>query len=160
KRRDDIDGLSAERADSIVGGAVAIHVFAEFVHAKNILVSGQGVREGVALGLLRMPLGTPDTVKESSLSSLVSRFDAWRQAPADRRRGVAAVRQRALEPRAPARVAEAIDHAARVLDIGRTLDVVNRHEHVVEILLSTELNGFAHDDLALVSAIVRRAGDR
>ena len=38
--------------------------------------------------------------------------------------------------------------------------MVNRHEHVADILLSTELNGFAHDELALVSAIVRRAGDR
>jgi exopolyphosphatase/pppGpp-phosphohydrolase len=54
----------------------------------------------------------------------------------------------------------AIDHAARVLDIGRSLDVVNRHEHVADILLSTELNGFAHNELALVAAIVRRAGDR
>ena len=54
----------------------------------------------------------------------------------------------------------AIDHAARVLDIGRSLDVVNRHEHVSDILLSTDLNGFAHNELALVSAIVRRAGDR
>jgi exopolyphosphatase/pppGpp-phosphohydrolase len=54
----------------------------------------------------------------------------------------------------------AIDHAACVLDIGRSLDVVNRHEHVADILLSTELNGFAHGELALVSSIVRRAGDR
>jgi hypothetical protein len=38
--------------------------------------------------------------------------------------------------------------------------VVNRHEHVADILLSTDLNGFAHHELALVSAIVRRAGDR
>ena len=54
----------------------------------------------------------------------------------------------------------AIDHAAHVLDIGRSLDVMNRHEHVADILLSTELNGFAHGELALMSAIVRRAGDR
>jgi len=38
--------------------------------------------------------------------------------------------------------------------------VVNRHEHVADILLATDLNGFAHNELALVSAIVRRAGDR
>ena len=59
-----------------------------------------------------------------------------------------------------ASVGTAIDHSARVLDIGRTLDVVNRHEHVAEILLSTELPGFTHQELALVSSIVRRAGDR
>ena len=57
KRRDDIPGLSAERADSIVGGAVAIQTLAEFVRAKHILVSGQGVREGIALGLLKMVIG-------------------------------------------------------------------------------------------------------
>jgi exopolyphosphatase/guanosine-5'-triphosphate,3'-diphosphate pyrophosphatase len=54
----------------------------------------------------------------------------------------------------------ALDHAARVLDIGRSLNVVNRHEHVADILLNTDLNGFAHNELALVSDIVRRAGDR
>jgi exopolyphosphatase/pppGpp-phosphohydrolase len=54
----------------------------------------------------------------------------------------------------------AIDYAARVLDIGRSLDVVNRHELVADVLLNTELNGFTHDELALASAIVRRAGDR
>jgi exopolyphosphatase / guanosine-5'-triphosphate,3'-diphosphate pyrophosphatase len=160
KRRDEVPGLSAERADSIVGGAVAILTLAEFVRAKRILVSGQGVREGIALGLLKIAVGSPETVKEASLASLVSRFDGWRREAASRRRAVASALQRALEPRAPARVVKAIDHAARVLDIGRSLDVVNRHEHVADILLTTELNGFAHHDLALVSAIVSRAGDR
>ena len=160
KRRDEVPGLSAERADSIVGGAVAIQTLAEFVRAKHILVSGQGVREGIALGLLKIAIGSPETVKEASLESLVSRFDGWRRGAALRRRSVASQLRRALEPRAPASVVMAIDHAARVLDIGRSLDVVDRHEHTADILLSTELNGFAHNELVLVSAIVRRAGDR
>jgi exopolyphosphatase/guanosine-5'-triphosphate,3'-diphosphate pyrophosphatase len=160
KRRDDIPGLSAERADSIVGGAVAIQTLAETVRAKDILVSGQGVREGIVLGLLKIAIGSPAGVKEASLASLVSRFDGWRREAAARRRDVASQLQRAIEPRAPASVVMAIDQAARVLDIGRSLDVVNRHEHVADILLTTELSGFAHHELALVSAIVRRAGDR
>src|SRR5688500_10323916 len=41
KHRDEIPGLSAERADSIVGGAVAIQTLAEFVNAKRIIVSAQ-----------------------------------------------------------------------------------------------------------------------
>jgi exopolyphosphatase/guanosine-5'-triphosphate,3'-diphosphate pyrophosphatase len=160
KRRDEIPGLSAERADSIVGGGVAIQTLAEFVRAKHVLVSGQGVREGVALRLLRIAAGSPEAVKEASLASLVARFDGWRPGAASRRRGVAAALSSALVPRVPASVAMAIDHAARVLDIGRSLDVVNRHEHVADILLSTDLDGFAHQELALVSGIVRRAGDR
>src|SRR4030095_15656005 len=57
KDRDRLPGLSAERADSIVGGAVAIQSLAEFVRATRILVSGQGLREGLALGLLGIPVG-------------------------------------------------------------------------------------------------------
>ena len=118
------------------------------------------MREGIALGLLKMAIGSPQTVKEASLSSLVSRFDGWRPEAASRRREVASALQRALQPRAPEIVGLAVDHAARVLDIGRSFDVVNRHEHVANILLTTELNGFPHDELALASAVVRRAGDR
>jgi exopolyphosphatase/pppGpp-phosphohydrolase len=160
KRRDEVPGLSAGRADSIVGGAVAIHTLADFVRAKRILVSGQGVREGIVLGVLNMAIGSPETVKEASLASLVSRFDGWKPEAASRRRSVASELQRALEPRAPASLVMALDHAARVLDIGRSLDVVNRHEHVADILVSTDLNGFTHNELALTLAIVRRAGDR
>src|SRR5262245_63429144 len=103
---------------------------------------------------------SPEAVKAASLVSLVSRFSGWRPAAAARRRAVAAALQRALEPRAPVNVASAIDSAALVLDIGRTFDVVDRHEHVADILLTTDLTGFAHQDLALMSAIVKRAGDR
>jgi exopolyphosphatase/guanosine-5'-triphosphate,3'-diphosphate pyrophosphatase len=160
KHRDEIPGLSAERADSIVGGAIAIHTLAEFVRAKHILVSGHGVREGVALRVLKMMIGSPETVQEASLSSLASRFDGWRAESAARRRAVATALWRDLEPRAPDSIVLAVDRGARVLDIGRTLDVVNRHEHAADILLTTDLNGFSHDELALVSAVVRRAGDR
>ena len=52
KRRDNLAGLSADRADSIIGGAVAIQTVAEFVGAAGIVVSNQGVREGLALQLL------------------------------------------------------------------------------------------------------------
>jgi exopolyphosphatase/guanosine-5'-triphosphate,3'-diphosphate pyrophosphatase len=160
KHREDIPGLSAERADSIVGGAVAIHTLAEFVGAKSLLVSSQGVREGIALRTLKMAVGSPETVREASLSSLVSRFDAFRPDTAQRRQRLASSLQQSLEPRAPAAIVRAIDHAARVLDIGRTFDVVNRHERVADILLTTELIGLSHDELALASAIVLLAGDR
>ena len=160
KHRDEIPGLSADRADSIVGGSVAIHTLAEHVGAKRIIVSGQGVREGIALRILKMTVGSPETVKEASLLSLVSRFDGFRPDVAERRRKLASLLQRSLEPRASAAIALAVDRAARVLDIGRTFDVVNRHERVADILLSTELIGFSHDELALASAIVLLAGDR
>jgi exopolyphosphatase/guanosine-5'-triphosphate,3'-diphosphate pyrophosphatase len=160
KRRDETAGLSAERADSIVGGAVAIQTLAEFVGARGILVSGQGLREGLALRLFDMPMTSPATVKEAALSSLVSRFGGWRAGAAARRRAVAATLLQALEPEASALLACAVDDAARVLDVGRSLDVVNRHDHVAAMLLIADVNGSSHEELAFASAIARRAGDR
>jgi len=160
KERDEISGLSAERADSIVGGALAIEALMEFVGAKNILVSGQGVREGIALRLLKMEVAAIKAVKEASLASLVSRFDGWNAETAARRRAVAAALLRGLEPEPHPTIAEALDGGARVLDIGRSLDFVQRHELVAEILLATQLDGFTHQEVAFVAALVRRAGDR
>ena len=160
KKRDEIAGLSADRADSIVGGAIAIETLMDYVRAREILVSGQGVREGIALELLRMGVASPKVVKEASLASLMSRFDGWNPEAARRRRTVAAALVRGLEPLAKPRIVEAIDHGARLLDLGTSLDYFNRHEHVADMLLVTELNGFTHEELAFVSALVRRAGDR
>jgi exopolyphosphatase/guanosine-5'-triphosphate,3'-diphosphate pyrophosphatase len=160
EERDEISGLSAERADSIVGGALAIEALMEHVGASDVLVSGQGVREGIALGLLKMEMASTKHVKEASLASLVSRFDGWNGDVAARRRSLAASLLRALERPQDPKIAEAVDHGARVLDIGRSLDFVARHELVANILLATEMNGFTHEELALVSALVRRTGDR
>jgi exopolyphosphatase/guanosine-5'-triphosphate,3'-diphosphate pyrophosphatase len=160
KRRDHISGLSADRADSIVGGAVAIETLMEYVRAPEILVSGQGVREGIALDLLRMSIAAPEAVKEASLASLVSRFDGWNAESARRRRAIAATLVGSLDPRAQAPIVEALDHGARLLDLGRSFDFFERHQHVADLLLATELNGFTHEEVALVSALVRQAGDR
>ena len=108
-----------------------------------------------------MAVAATKDVKEASLGSLVSRFDGWHPEAAARRRAVAAAAAGGRSSRnADPKIAEALDHCARVLDIGRSLDFVDRHEHVANILLSTELNGFTHEELALVAALVRRAGDR
>jgi exopolyphosphatase / guanosine-5'-triphosphate,3'-diphosphate pyrophosphatase len=160
KRRDTLQGLSADRADSIVGGAVAIETVARFVGAASVLVSGQGVREGLALELLDMQVGSPDAVREASISSLVTRFTSWRQETATRRESVAATLYKAIEPHGHASVATAVRRAAGVLDIGRALDLTNRHAHAADIILTTELNGFTHGELALLAAIMLRAGNR
>ena len=159
-KRDEIAGLSAQRADSIVGGGIAIETFMEFVRADEVMVSGQGVREGIALSLLRMAVAPTDEVKEATLSSLVRRFDGWDADAAARRRGAAAELLDGIDPRADAAIAEAIDHGARLLDIGRSFDFFNRHGHVADVLLTTELDGFTHQEIALASAVVRLAGDR
>jgi exopolyphosphatase/guanosine-5'-triphosphate,3'-diphosphate pyrophosphatase len=56
-------------------------------------------------------------------------------------------------------MAEVLLQSARILDIGRTVDFFDRHEHVADLLLATDLGGFSHRQVALLAAVVRRAGD-
>ncbi len=39
------------------------------------------------------------------------------------------------------------------------MDFFDRHEHVADLVLATDLGGFSHRDLALLAATVRLAGD-
>ena len=54
---------------------------------------------------------------------------------------------------------DALAGASRVLDIGRSVDFFDRHAHAADMVLETELFGFAHRGLALLSAVLRGAGD-
>jgi exopolyphosphatase/guanosine-5'-triphosphate,3'-diphosphate pyrophosphatase len=156
RKRDAIPGLSDERGDSIAGGALGIETLLEAVEADAVLVSGQGVREGIAYSLLAATVPQAADVRTESVAALTARFTAWDAATADRRAGVASGLAGCLLPRAP-ELAEALRHAACIVDIGRSVDFFNRHEHAADIVLATELDGFAHREIALVSAILRAA---
>ena len=122
-------------------------------------MSGQGVREGLALSLGRETLEATDAVKRSSLEALASRFVGWSKDRARRRGGDRGGAAAGARPGMAGEVAEALRHAARILDIGRTVDFFDRHEHVADLVLATDLGGFSHRDVALLAATVRQAGD-
>jgi exopolyphosphatase/guanosine-5'-triphosphate,3'-diphosphate pyrophosphatase len=158
RRREEVAGLSGERGDSIVGGAVAIATLMEVVGASEILVAGQGVREGVAGSLLSPRLPSIAEVRESTIVSLASRFDGWKRDPALRRAAVADALLAALDPQAGPEIQDALRQSARLLDIGRSIDFFDRHRHAAEITVATELDGFTHREIALMAAIMRAAG--
>ena len=159
KRRDRTPGLNADRRDSVVGGALVIEALLEALDADEILVSGQGVREGLALGASREALGPVASTRRRSLLALARRFSGWSAERAERRARSAGSLRAALLPAAGAEMEETIDHAARVLDVGRTVDFFDRHEHVADLVLSTDLAGFSHRQVALLAAVVAAAGE-
>jgi exopolyphosphatase/guanosine-5'-triphosphate,3'-diphosphate pyrophosphatase len=104
-------------------------------------------------------LPSPGEVRRSSVRALCARFVGWEEEPARRRTSVVEQLRRALELHPDPDVGEALAHAAYLLDVGRSVDFFDRHEHVAEIVLATDLNGFTHRGVALLSAVLRRAGD-
>jgi exopolyphosphatase/guanosine-5'-triphosphate,3'-diphosphate pyrophosphatase len=158
KKREEVPGLSDERGDSIVGGSVAVETLMETVGASAILVAGQGVREGVAYSLLARHVPSVSAVRECSLASLTSRFEGWKAGAADRRAALAETLLGRLDPEAGPEMLEALRQSARLLDIGRSIDFFDRHQHAAEITVATELDGFSHREIALMAVLMRATG--
>jgi exopolyphosphatase / guanosine-5'-triphosphate,3'-diphosphate pyrophosphatase len=159
KRRAEIPGLNEDRGDSIVGGGLAIRTLLDVLQADEVCVSGQGVREGLARSLMAEELLPVDDVRRSTVRALCARFVGWDEESAERRVKVAEQLLLALELSPDPDVREGLFLAALVLDVGRSVDFFDRHEHVADIVLATDLLGFTHRGVALLSAVLRAAGD-
>ena len=159
KKRAGVPGLNADRRDSVVGGGLVIDTLMEVLGADHVVVSGEGVREGLARSLGQERLEPIEAVRRSSLDALAARFVGWSAERAQRREEVASQLHAALVSGSAGEGREALLQGARVLDIGRTVDFFDRHEHVADLLLATDLGGFSHRQVALLAAVVRQAGD-
>jgi exopolyphosphatase/guanosine-5'-triphosphate,3'-diphosphate pyrophosphatase len=158
-RRRLMSGLSRERADSIVGGGLALLSFLEHVGAAELTVSSQGLREGLAfdaVGLRETPI---EEVRRASILAFASRFSTWDPDRAQRRATVARSILRSLEPEAGASAHERLTQATNLLDVGRSVDYYRRYQHTADMITEADLDGFSHRKLALLSAVVRQAGD-
>jgi exopolyphosphatase/guanosine-5'-triphosphate,3'-diphosphate pyrophosphatase len=159
KKRGRMPGLNADRRDSVVGGGLVIETLMELLHAGSVVVAGQGVREGLALSMAQDRLAPVEAVKRDSLAALGARFLGWSQERAGRREAFAASLYLALERWPSLELQDAVRQAARILDAGRTVDFFDRHEHVADLVLATDLAGFSHRQVALLAAVLRQAGD-
>lgn len=152
-----LSGLSADRADSIVGGSIVVRTVMEFIGARELIVSGKGLREGAALEALTDGIPSASSARASSVRSFASRMSSWEPDRADRRAALAADLLSALVSPVEQELAEMLGHACVVLDLGATIDPYNRHEHAAAAVLAGDLSGFSHPQLVVVAAILRRA---
>jgi exopolyphosphatase/guanosine-5'-triphosphate,3'-diphosphate pyrophosphatase len=131
----------------------------EVLGASEMVVSGQGLREGIAYGVLRPAPPPIASVREASVRTIASRFATWDQPTAERRAELVATLQRRLDPEATPLEVELLRCAALILDVGRSIDFYRRHEHAAMILRSTDLKGFTHRETVLLSAVVEQADE-
>jgi exopolyphosphatase/guanosine-5'-triphosphate,3'-diphosphate pyrophosphatase len=156
-RRDAIPGLSRDRADTVTGGGLAVLTVMDWIQARSVTVSGQGLREGVALEhTTRLPSAA--AARRASVSALVSRFTTWEEGRAARRRRIAATLLDALLPHIDEELRDTLDHAALILDVGRSVDYYQRWEHAAAIVVAADLRGFSHRRIALLAITVAGAG--
>ena len=157
-RRRRVTGLSDERADSIVGGALCAQVLLDALSADHLVLSGRGLREGVALERLGLQVRSAAEVRRSSIEALARRFTTWDGAAAQLRSSLATSLIDKLDPAAAPPMQEILEHAALLVDIGRSVDYYSRWEQAARIVASSDIYGFSHRDIVLISAVLEKAG--
>ena len=153
-------GMNPERSPSIVGGAIVADALMRHAGAAGILISGQGLREGLARnpGTLaareQIRLPSVKSVRMAALTDLAQRFAprySWR---GQRRAGLAGRIAAAAWDGRHRQLTESLQCAALLLDIGNAVDFYNRLNLAASIITSTDLPGFTHREAAQIAAIL------
>ena len=173
-------GMNPERAHSIVGGAVIAHALAQHTAAGRLVVSGQGLREGLARRPDTLPssgkIGLPplDAVRKTATADLAQRFAPRYSGRGQRRAALAAriaaaawpdsIRSDSIQSNPlcsndtatdpAAAMSDALQCAAFLLDIGDAVDFYNRANRTASIIVRTDLPGYTHRESARIAAIL------
>ena len=151
-------GLNPERTDSILGGAVVASEIAKFFDKRPIMVSGRGIREGLAMSGVIKGLPSLEEVRKRSIYALGARFDTWDRLRADRRAAIARKMAALLSDHLDDEMIALIPHVSRLIDTGRSVNYYDRYMHAASIIELGELGGFSHRDIGLMSAALRFGG--
>ncbi len=152
-----LPGLSRDRADSIVGGFVTIQAAMDFVGAKHLQASGQGLREGIALATLGKGPPPAREVRAASIAALMRRFTTYNHEVARRRTRIAERLLDILAPESDPEVRETLRFVCTSVDIGRSVDYFDRFRNAAMILAAADLQGFTPRTVALVFATLMQA---
>ncbi len=145
-------GLNPERVDSILGGAIVASEIVKHFNKKPVIISGRGIREGVAMSGMIKSLPSIDEVRRRSVYALGARFDTWDRLRADRRAAIARKMSAMLSEFFDDEMIQLIPYIARLIDTGRSVNYYDRYMHAASIIELGELGGFSHRDIGLMSA--------
>jgi exopolyphosphatase/guanosine-5'-triphosphate,3'-diphosphate pyrophosphatase len=153
-----VAGINSDRSVSLCAGANTLAEVMDYLAIPHLLVSGQGLREGLALTLADAPIASAREVRIGAVAALSRRFSAHSQPRAEWRVAIALALIRVLVEESGDDAIENIKHAATLIDIGRSIDFYDRHEHTCSIVLRADLPGFSQQQRALLAATIEKAG--
>ncbi len=157
KERQKAKGISAERAEVIVGGIVPIERVIKRLKPKEIIISGNGVREGIFYEAYFKMMEKPvvaENVLSHSLSNMVKRYHEsdHHLNQLDR---LTQVMVEVLQPvyHFSKRDGDLLRAAIRLHDIGMRIDYFNHQDHSFYLTLNTNIYGLTHRELVQVAWI-------
>lgn len=155
-KREKLPGLNSDRADVIVGGTLALARLMRLGGYHDLIVCGQGLREGLFYEHFLRDLPTPlaPDVRAFSLANLTELYHvAWTHARHVEALAVSLFDQlRSLHGGGIFERA-ILSGAALLHDIGVAIDYYNHDDHSAYLILNAELPGFTHREIALMALL-------
>lgn len=156
----ELRGLNSNRIDSIIGGTQILVEMMDRVNAACLMVSGRGIRDSLATYGATTPPDQISSIEESrkrAIDAVCRRFASWNPDRASRRASILERLLRLFDPEIPARFHGHALHAATMADVGSSLDYYNRWNHSAGVAETSELSGFDHRDITIISGSLRAA---
>jgi exopolyphosphatase/guanosine-5'-triphosphate,3'-diphosphate pyrophosphatase len=153
-----ISGVSANRADILHAAAIVVDEVMAGLGAERLVISGQGLREGLVWQEIRGESPVLADVRAASIGGL-ARANSVDESAAEPAVATAALLfedTRAVHGLGDAD-RELLVHAARLAGIGMHIDYYNRDRHGEYVVHSGDLRGFSHREIVLLGALVRTA---
>ena len=165
EERERIPGMNPDRTHSIVGGAVIAHELLTHTGARKIVVSGQGLREGLARhpGPIaegqEVSLPKRSKVRADGLADLLRRFAPRFSGRGPRRADIAGRIAKTVWGGRHSTLTSSLRCAALLLDVGSSIDFYNRYDRAAALVARSDLPGFTHRECAQIASTLLAAGD-
>jgi exopolyphosphatase/guanosine-5'-triphosphate,3'-diphosphate pyrophosphatase len=158
REREQIPGLKADRADVTLAGAVIVEQLMDQGGFTQLVVSGQGVREGIFYAQFLQGADPPLLEDPRGFSVLnLARLSFYEEAHC---RKVAAISQSLFDQLTDLHgygpwERELLGYAATLHDIGVSVGYYDHHKHSEYLVHNATLLGFSHREVAILGALVR-----
>jgi exopolyphosphatase / guanosine-5'-triphosphate,3'-diphosphate pyrophosphatase len=158
RQREDVPGLSRDRADLILAGAVILHALMRRGRFADLTVSGHGLREGLFYEQFLVGESPPlfSDMRSFSVQNLarIYNYEALHTAK---------VRELSLSLFDQLRELhgygewerELLGYAATLHDIGVAIGYYDHHKHGAYLVMNSALQGFSHREMIMLALLVR-----
>lgn len=157
-QRAELPGLNRDRADIIAAGAVVIAEVVRAAGASEVLISGQGLREGLFYPYL-LPAHEDALLDDVRGFSVLNLMRQYYDEPAHnehvRALALSLFDQTQRFHGLAAAERELLGHAAMLHDIGLAVDYYRHEHHGKMLVLSRPLPGFDHAEQVMLALLVR-----
>lgn len=166
EERERVPGMNPDRTHSIVGGVVIANALLIHTGAREFVVSGQGLREGLARhpGPIKedkeIALPKRSRVRANGLYDLLRRFAPRFSGRGRRRADIAGRIATAVWEGKHKTLTLSLSCAALLLDVGSSIDFYNRYDRAAALVTRSDLPGFTLRECAQIAAILLAVRDQ